>query len=52
MKIKTNVYSTQAYGYLLCIQIGSVAFLIGKRKNKSCGCRIELFTPAKIFRIS
>jgi len=52
LKIKTNVSSTQAWGCLVCIQIGSVAFLIGKRKNKGCFVRVELFTPMRLFRIS
>lgn len=52
LKIITNVSSTQGWGCTVCIQIGSIAFLVGKRKNKGCLVRVELFTPMRLFRIS
>ena len=52
MKIKKNVASLQAFGYWFCLHVGSIAIEVGKRKNKPCFLRIELFTSLRKFRIS
>ncbi len=51
MRIVTNVAYLQAYGCKLCIHIGSIAFLFGK-KEKGRGPRIEICTPFHWFRYS
>ena len=51
LKIITNAASTQAYGCLICIHIGSIALLFGKRHGP-CLFRLELFTPCRKLRIS
>lgn len=50
MHIKRNVEYTQAYGCQLCVHIGSVAVMFGKRDG--AGRRLELFTPRHLFRYS
>jgi len=50
-KLQTNVASTQAANCIFCFHIWSIALLIGRRHGP-CYCRIELFTPLHLWRIS
>ena len=51
IEVKRNVEYLQAFGCRLCIHIGTVAVLFG-RKSNGRGPRVELFTPRHWFRWS
>ncbi len=50
VKIKTNVYHTQAKATALCIHVGSVAFYIGKKGWPRK--KIQILTPCHRFKLS
>ncbi len=50
IEIHRDVFFAQARGIALCLHIGSTAIYIGRSEWRNL--RIELFTPARLFRWS